>query len=87
MVIITRVIPVEAGPINILNSSWSVLLTVLPIKLIRLGRAQNVKGINKSLVKDLIQFIDTFILVAGSNVLNRLVIMVSLFDLLFFYLF
>lgn len=72
--IIISVIPLELGPIKVLNSSLSLLIIKLSSVLRRFGSIQYVKGINKKHVIVLIQFIDKNVEVAGSKVENKFVI-------------
>lgn len=59
---------------RILNSLWSVDVILIHIRLIREGINQNILGRNRSPKSLLDQFKDKFVLVAGSNVENRFVI-------------
>lgn len=59
---------------RILNSLWSVVVILIHIKLIRDGINQNILGRNISPNKTLIQFNERFVLVEGSKVENRFVI-------------
>jgi len=52
---------------------------LIHMKLIRDGMSQNIEGRNISPNRALIQFIERLVLVAGSKVENRFVIIFSLF--------
>jgi len=64
---------------RILNSLCNVDVTLIHIRLIRDGINQNILGRNKSPRSLLVQFSDKFVLVAGSNVENKFVIIFNWF--------
>lgn len=65
---------------KILNSLWRVEVILIHIKLIREGTNQNIVGRNIRPSIDLNQFKDKLVLVEGSKVENRFVIIFSLFE-------
>lgn len=73
---IIRVIPFSF-PISVLNSLCNTIITILIVIIYRLGIIQYIYGIIISPIIVLDQFIEVLILVAGSNVENRLVIIFS----------
>lgn len=87
-----NVVPLnELGPNNVLNSLCRVKFSLFQIMLIRDGVSQNNDGINNNPRNVLVQFNDKLkMLVDGSNVENRFVIIFKLsflFRLFFFLLF
>ena len=68
-------------PVSILNSLYNLIIILLIIIWNRFFNIQNGNGIIINIKKTLNQFIDMFVLVAGSNVENKLVIIFNLFYL------
>jgi len=80
-------IPDEFFPRSILNSWYRVMFSLLINIVIRFGDIQNMGGRMINPIKVLAQFNENFILVAGSKVENRFVIIFSLYYLCYLLVF